>query len=94
MAKKIQKTCAACGKSYPEMKGCMVDKITVEHHQQHRIRYGSADEGLGPVFGRCMDCGVLPGKYHHWGCNMEICPNCGTQLLSCACEAEIIPVVS
>ena len=35
--------------------------------------------------GRCHNCNVLPGQYHHPGCDMEICPRCGGQLISCGC---------
>jgi len=34
---------------------------------------------------RCHDCGVKIGHYHHPGCDMEICPRCGEQLISCDC---------
>ena len=32
---------------------------------------------------KCHDCGVLPGKFHHPGCDMEQCPKCGEQAISC-----------
>jgi hypothetical protein len=35
---------------------------------------------------RCHDCDVLPGGFHHRGCDMEECPRCGHQLLSCDCH--------
>lgn len=37
---------------------------------------------------RCHDCGVRVGGYHHPGCDMEICPFCGGQLLACPCVLE------
>ena len=36
----------------------------------------------------CYDCGVDPGGYHHPGCDMEECPRCGGQLISCDCWPE------
>jgi hypothetical protein len=34
---------------------------------------------------RCVDCGVEKGAWHHLGCDMEECPRCGWQLISCGC---------
>src|SRR3954454_5974708 len=34
---------------------------------------------------RCHDCGVRPGGFHHFGCDMERCPRCGGQLFCCDC---------
>jgi hypothetical protein len=34
---------------------------------------------------RCGDCYVAPGGFHHPGCDMEDCPRCGGQLISCGC---------
>ena len=36
---------------------------------------------------RCHDCGILnkKGNTHHFGCDMERCPNCKEQLISCGC---------
>ena len=36
----------------------------------------------------CGDCGVTKGGYHHPGCDMEDCPKCGGQLISCGCKYE------
>lgn len=33
----------------------------------------------------CHDCNAGFGKYHHKSCDMERCPICRQQLLSCEC---------
>lgn len=34
---------------------------------------------------RCSDCRVKEGDLHQFGCDQEICPFCGKQLISCNC---------
>ncbi len=34
---------------------------------------------------RCHDCNIMPGGFHHPGCDMERCPRCDEQLISCGC---------
>jgi len=36
----------------------------------------------------CHDCGVKEGQLHLLGCDMESCPFCGHQLISCDCIYE------
>jgi len=43
---------------------------------------------------RCHDCGIINklGNLHHFGCDVERCPKCGGQLISCSCKKEAIGV--
>jgi len=34
---------------------------------------------------RCYDCNCKEGEIHHLGCDMESCPWCGGQLITCGC---------
>lgn len=37
---------------------------------------------------RCGDCGVLPGRYHHPGCDVQQCPVCRGQMIGCGCRFD------
>lgn len=54
-----------------------------------RIPYGSesywAEDDAKPLL-HCHDCGRRIGEVHHPLCDMEQCPVCGHQALSCGCE--------
>ncbi len=34
----------------------------------------------------CPDCGAGRGEFHEDGCDIEQCPYCGGQLISCDCD--------
>jgi len=59
--------------------------------RRSRLPYGHPRERR-PAVGRCRDCGCLPGHLHHYRCDVERCPFCYGQAISCDCGPETDPV--
>src|SRR3954447_17239662 len=47
-----------------------------------RVRSTDMNDSSAP----CPDCGAGPGEFHELGCDIEQCPYCGGQLISCDCR--------
>jgi hypothetical protein len=65
--------------------------ISIERVEYPRIRYGQEkgyDEISDYANAPCHDCGIHRGQYHVPMCDMEQCPKCLRQLISCECDTE------
>lgn len=74
--------CAGCGQEMtsPTTVSCTVQTVKFpDGNSLPSIPYGEEHDR------RCHDCNVEPGGYHHPGCDMEYCPRCHGQLISCGC---------
>ena len=54
-----------------------------------RIRFGDEEDDWGANDGPCGDCGALKGQYHKQECDVERCPCCGRQWITCGCEDQV-----
>jgi hypothetical protein len=43
---------------------------------------------------RCGYCACKEGCYHHEGCDLETCPRCKGQLISCDCNVKSVEFVT
>ncbi len=68
----------------PNNSGCKY-KYLIDEKGKHykRIKYGDDNWGGN---GACGDCNVKEGAIHHQNCDIERCPKCSGQLLSCDCD--------
>ncbi len=60
--------------------------IRLEGRYFQRIRYGSERHDWGARYQRCDYCAVAQGEFHLIGCDIEECPRCLRQLISCECR--------
>jgi len=71
-------------------------KVKTKIKKYKRIHWGKEKHWPKPTAGEtCHDCGVLPGKLHvsdvGFICDVEECPICYRQLLSCGHAKDIFP---
>jgi len=62
------------------------NKVEIDGKLYDAIRFGDDEHNFDIGKGVCHDCGVKLGEFHHDNCDMEECPACGYQLISCDCE--------
>ena len=85
--------CKLCEKEMLEGSSCLPSKLRWIPKRGRVVDYERIRNGEEKRYGavepdRCHDCSVMPGGYHHPGCDVEECPRCGGQLISCFCHGS------
>jgi hypothetical protein len=62
--------------------------VVIDGKAYARVRYGEEADDWGADKVACHDCRVIKGQIHVWGCDVERCPACAGQLISCDCNYE------
>jgi len=74
--------CKDCGNEMTIAISCYPRYIIIDNEVFNRnTEYFDVNE-------KCHDCGIKneKGNVHHYGCDIERCPKCDGQLISCGCK--------
>jgi hypothetical protein len=65
-----------------------ISTYTLEGRSVQRIPYGDEETDWGTDRQACHDCRVIKGEFHVPSCDVEECPVCGGQLITCDCPFD------
>ena len=72
--------CGDCKQDMLTENGCTLTHIKVKDGFVERLKETWSSPGE-----RCLDCGAPYGETHHFGCDIERCPICDRQMITCFC---------
>ncbi|KKL97001.1 hypothetical protein LCGC14_1838840 [marine sediment metagenome] len=80
-------TCEHCKEDMLKVRSCPTNHHLVDDQGTiwETIPFILFREREGRLSNGCHDCNVQIGARHHHNCDMERCPKCGNQLISCDC---------
>jgi hypothetical protein len=78
--------CSWCEREMTTAPSCTATVLHREGFPIRMIPWGKERGWRGR--GRCGDCGVNPRGFHHLGCDVQRCPLCEGQMISCGCRFD------
>jgi hypothetical protein len=78
--------CDWCHREMTTAASCSVDALHRNGRRFDLRPYG--DDSSRTSGAACGDCGVRHGGWHHPGCDVQPCPVCRNQLMSCGCRFD------
>jgi len=82
--------CHWCEREMTTADTCSVDALHLDGERVGMIPWGRERPRWSSAR-RCPDCGVDRGGFHHLGCDIQQCPCCRGQMLSCGCRFDEDP---
>lgn len=80
--------CTWCDREMGTAPSCTVNVLHQRGVAVEMVRYGAEVWRRWRPSKRCGDCNVVPGAFHHPGCDMAECPICSEQQLMCGCRYD------
>jgi hypothetical protein len=77
--------CSYCEQEMNGADGCKCMPVKTIDGYLEQVPFGAEKHRTMKPNQRCGDCDALPGHFHHPECDIEECPRCEGQLLSCGC---------
>lgn len=76
--------CECCGEEMT-VDTCIANKFITypDGEEWHSLAHHFSESS-----GRCHDCNIKHGGKHHPGCDVERCPRCKGQLITCGCRGK------
>jgi hypothetical protein len=59
--------------------------VSINGRKYPRIPYGDEPDNRVAAQKPCRDCGVIKAQFHVIDCDVERCPCCGRQSITCDC---------